>query len=173
MPILGCDVVVCDPSGRQQWANDGFDREPGVAAVEIRRAVGSPAGQVEEDAARLERVVPGEGVAVDGVGAVRAVGGEEAAGDSSGCSVDDRPQRSGCLQGWVRKQADAINAGVRCCASARFVVRRRADSRQSAGIAAASLEPVTYSFQRCSAMRVRVAHTATLAFARLAHVRWP
>lgn len=38
--------------------------------------------------------------------------------------------------------------------------------------AAASVEPVTYSFQRCSAMRVRVAPSATLAFARLAHVRW-
>ena len=43
--------------GVEQWAQGGFDREPGVAGVEAGGSCGAPAGEVEEDATRLERVV--------------------------------------------------------------------------------------------------------------------
>ena len=89
-----------------------FDGEPGVATVGVGFVGGVPGGEVGEDSAAVEVVVPVERGRFDRVWAEAAVGGDEAVGDAAGGGFDDRTERPGCVEWRVGEEQVGVGEVV-------------------------------------------------------------
>ena len=100
----------------EERSYDRLHREPWMSVVVVDGAVGSPCGEVGDDAACVQSSVPVEGVVVDRVWSDLAVGVDESVGESAGRGVDDRSERFRSGEGWVGEEQvgeGEVERGVR------------------------------------------------------------